>query len=194
MTIRPQRPRVPAATAAGDASQAPAITPSLTHYRELAERFTGALDDIVAILPELQPPDPRAFAFVRTHQSVPLPFVLMATAGVADNRELQGIGKLDPDTAFASMQFVEAFYPVIDRLGAFRNALSFTVRARQALLGRDALDIYYHAKRLAQDPENLRLVALVETLKRELRRRGSRPKQEPEGKEEAETATTGTIT
>lgn len=55
---------------------------------------------------------------MHTHQSVPVPFVLLTTAGVAENRELQGIGKLYQDTAFDSLQFVEAFCPVVNRLAA----------------------------------------------------------------------------
>jgi hypothetical protein len=188
MSTRPKRPRVPVnAAAAADDSTVPVITPTLTHYRELADRFTSALDDIAAILPELQPPDPQSATFVRTHQSIPLPFVLTATAGVTENRSLQNIGKLDAATAFDSLQFVEAFYPVIHKLAAFKGDLAFTVRSRQALLGRDALDVYYHAKRLAQDPENLHLIALVETLKRELGPRGKPKKAKEEKNEEVKT-------
>lgn len=189
---RPQRPRVPVNIAAGDGTQPAAASPTLTHYRELADRFISALDDIAAILPELQPPDPQTVSFVRTHQSIPLPFVLTATAGVAENPSLQGIGKLDPETAFDSLQFVEAFYPVIHKLATFKSDLNYTVRSRQALLGRDALDIYYHAKRIAQDPDQLRLIPLVETLKRELGPRGKAKKTKEEKKEEETTTPTTT--
>lgn len=42
---------------------------------------------------------------------------------------------------------------------------------------------------MAQDPEHLRLIALVENLKRELGRRAPRPKKEEQGKEVAQEAT-----
>ena len=82
------------------------------------------------------------------------------------------MNKLDVTAARDTLQFIEAFRPVQDKVTAFANSLKFTMASRKASLAADALQIYSIAKGVARDPGAAAVASLVSNLKRDLGRRG----------------------
>src|SRR5205085_9912093 len=150
-------------------------TPTVTHYQQLADDFSKALDEIAAIIPKLEAQHPATANFVRSHLNVPTEFLATAIAAVEQTPALQGVEKLDVTAARDTLQFIEAFRPVQDKVTAFANSLKFTMASRKASLAADALQIYSIAKGVARDPGAASVASLVSNLKRDLGRRG-RPK------------------
>jgi hypothetical protein len=147
-------------------------TPTVTHYQQLADEFSKALDDIAAIIPKLEAQHPATANFVRSHLNVPTEFLATAIAAVEQTPALQGVNKLDVTAARDTLQFIEAFRPVQDKVTAFANSLKFTMASRKASLAADALQIYSIAKGVARDPGAAAVASLVSNLKRDLGRRG----------------------
>jgi AraC-like DNA-binding protein len=178
ITTRPIRNTATAATPTPegtppDPGTAPA--PTVTHYQQLADDFSKALDQIVQIIPKLEITHPATANFVRSHLNVPTEFLATAIAAVEQTTELQHINKLDIAAARDTLQFIDAFRPVQDKVTALANSLKFTMASRKASLAADALQIYNIAKGIARDPGAAAVASLVQNLKRDLGRRG-RPK------------------
>jgi len=178
MSTNPNHPTAAAAApptvdAAPDPTPVP--TPTVTFYQKLADDFSKALDEIAQIIPKLEITHPATANFVRSHLNVPTEFLATAIAAVEQTPELQGTGKLDVTAARDTLQFIEAFRPVQDKVTAFANSLKFTMASRKASLAADALQIYSIAKGIARDPGAAAVASLVSNLKRDLGRRG-RPK------------------
>jgi hypothetical protein len=159
----------------GTTDPTPAPTPTVTFYQKLADDFSKALDEIAQIIPKLEITHPATANFVRSHLNVPTEFLATAIAAVEQTPELQGTGKLDVTAARDTLQFIEAFRPVQDKVTAFANSLKFTMASRKATLAADALQVYSIAKGIARDPGAAAVASLVANLKRDLGRRG-RPK------------------
>jgi hypothetical protein len=158
---------------ASQATDPPAApSPTVTHYQQLADDFSKALDQIAAIIPKLEITHPATASFVRSHLNVPTEFLATAIAAVEQTPELQGVNKLDVSGARDTLQFIEAFRPVQDKVTAFANSLKFTMASRKASLAADALQIYSIAKGIARDPGAAAVASLVANLKRDLGRRG----------------------
>ena len=163
--------------AAADASADPTTTPSptVTHYQQLAADFSKALDEISAIIPRLELTHASTAKFVRSHLNVPMEFLATAIAVVEQVPALQHAEKLNVDAARDTLQFIDAFRPIADKVNAFAKSLNDTMASRRANLAADSLQIYSIAKGLARDPNSANVAALVANLKRDLGRRG-RPK------------------
>ena len=101
--------------------------------------------------------------------------MISAAAAVEQVPELQAIQKLDVDAAHDTLQFLEAFRPVRDKVDAFAKNLKYTMDSRKAKLATDSLLTYDVAKGLARDPKSATIASLVANMKRDLGRRG-RPK------------------
>jgi len=172
----PKRIRPAAATAAtpsdGTADPANLPTPTVTYYQQLADRFTKALDEIAAIIPKLEASHAATAPFVRSHLNVRMEFLATAIAAVEQVPELQGVNKLDVTAARDTLQFIEAFRPVQDKVTAFASSLKFTLASRKASLVADSLQIYSIAKGVARDPGSADAASHVANLKRDLGRRG----------------------
>jgi hypothetical protein len=165
------------AAAADGTPPDPAGTPSptITHYQQLADQFSKALDDISAIIPKLESTHVATANFVRSHLNVPTEFLATAIAAVEQVPELQSVNKLDVAAARDTLQFIEAFRPVQDKVTAFAASMKFTMSSKKASLAADALQIYSIAKGVARDPGSAGVASIVSNLKRDLGRRG-RPK------------------
>lgn len=150
-------------------------TPTVTHYQQLAAEFSAELDEIAAIIPKLEAQHVSTANFVRSHLNVPTEFLATVIAAVEQTVELQGVKKLDVATARDTLQFIEAFRPVLDKVTAFARNLQYTMNSRKASLAADALQIYDIAKGIARDPNSAAVASLVANMKRDLGRRG-RPK------------------
>src|SRR4051812_16784728 len=176
MSTNPIRPSAAAAAAApppdGTPDPTTTPTPTITHYQQLADDFSKALDQIASIIPNLEIAHPATANFVRSHLNVPTAFLATAIAAVEQTPALQHIDKLDIATARDTLQFIEAFRPIQDRIVALASSVKFTMDSRKALLAADALQIYDIAKGIARDPGAAAVHSLVANLKRDLGRRG----------------------
>jgi len=153
--------------------QPPTLT--VTQYQQLATAFMAALDEAEQIIPNIETAHVSTAEFVRSYGSVPVKFLATTTSGVEQSAELQVVKKLDVAAARDTLQFLDAFEAVLDKVSALKKKLQFTLSSRKAVLGFEALQIYDIAKGLARDPNSAALVALVENMKRDLARPG-RPK------------------
>ncbi|HYK03185.1 MAG TPA: hypothetical protein VE974_15605 [Thermoanaerobaculia bacterium] len=155
---------------------APGIpTPTVTHYQQVAAEFMSALDEISQIIPKLEAIHVSTANLVRSRLNVPNEFLATVTAAVEQVPELQAIQKLDVNAAHDTLQFLEAFRPVRDKVDAFAKNLKYTMDSRKAKLATDSLLTYDVAKGLARDPNSATIASLVANMKRDLGRRG-RPK------------------
>jgi len=150
-------------------------TPTITHYQQVAAEFMAALDEIAAIIPKLEAIHVSTANLVRSRLNVPNEFLATVTAAVEQVPELQAIQKLDVNAARDTLQFLEAFRPVRDKVDAFAKNLKYTMDSRKAKLATDSLLTYDVAKGLARDPNSATIASLVANMKRDLGRRG-RPK------------------
>ena len=150
-------------------------TPTITHYQQVAAEFMSALDEISQIIPKLEAIHVSTANLVRSRLNVPNEFLATVTAAVEQVPELQAIQKLDVNAARDTLQFLEAFRPVRDKVDAFAKNLKYTMDSRKAKLATDSLLTYDVAKGLARDPNSATIASLVANMKRDLGRRG-RPK------------------
>src|SRR5687767_5818972 len=153
----------------------PTPTPTVTHYQQVAAEFMSALDEISQIIPKLEAIHVSTANLVRSRLNVPNEFLATVTAAVEQVPELQAIQKLDVNAAHDTLQFLEAFRPVRDKVDAFAKNLKYTMDSRKAKLATDSLLTYDVAKGLARDPNSATIASLVANMKRDLGRRG-RPK------------------
>jgi hypothetical protein len=135
----------------------------------------SALDEISQIIPKLEAIHVSTANLVRSRLNVPNEFLATVTAAVEQVAELQAIQKLDVNAAHDTLQFLEAFRPVRDKVDAFAKNLKYTMDSRKAKLATDSLLTYDVAKGLARDPNSATIASLVANMKRDLGRRG-RPK------------------
>jgi len=145
-------------------------TPTVTHYKQLAEDFIHRIDELTASIPNVQPSHELTAGFVRRRQNVPDEFLKTTIAAVEQSPELLAVKKLDPAEANDAVQFIDAFRPVLDRIGVFQKDLRHTIRTRRALLGSDALQIYAIGKGLARDAGSAGVASHVENMGRDLGR------------------------
>jgi hypothetical protein len=174
LSTNPNRPQSAAAAAppTADIGPTPVPTPTITFYQQQAADFMKALDEISAALPQLEIAHPNTVKFVRGHLNVSNEFLASAIAMVEQIPELQGLKKLDVTAARDTLQFIEAFRSVLDKVTAFCDSLKFTMDSRKASLAADALQIYDIAKGVARDANAAAVVAHLKNLKRDLGRRG----------------------
>src|SRR4029077_600742 len=110
MSTNPIRSTAAAAEApppVGTTDPAPTPTPTITHYQQLADNFSKALDEIAQIIPKLEIAHPAPANFVRPHLHRPTEFLATAIAAVEQTPELQGVNKLDVTEARDTLQFIE---------------------------------------------------------------------------------------
>ena len=172
-TKSPIRNTATATTPLPDGSTPDPVTgPTVTHYQQLAESFSKAIDDAIQMIPKLEIAHPATTNFVRSHLNVKTEFLATAIAAVEQTAELQYINKFDVAAARDTLQFIEAFRPIQDKLATLADSVKYTMDSRKALLVADALHVYNIAKGIARDPGAAAVHSLVANLKRDLGRRG----------------------
>ncbi len=147
-------------------------SPTVTHYQEVAERVSAALDELLALIPNFVESHPARRGFVRTHQSVPEAFIATTIAAVEAIPELQGTGCFDAQNARDDLQFIGAFRSVADKMQASATNLQFTIDARRAEMNNGALQMYVIVKSVARNPLSTTAAAYLANLKRDLGRTG----------------------
>ena len=156
-------------------------TPTTTHYQQLAADFMNALDQIAAIIPQVEQAE-AGTKLVRAHLNVPDVFCSTAIIAVEQVPELLGTRKLDPVAGRIKMQFLEAFRPMSDKAGTLVKRLDYTLMWLKATLAEDSLQMYRIAKSIASDKRSPLVQAHVENLKRDLGRKGLTKAQREERK------------
>lgn len=152
----------------------PVVTPTVTHYQEVAGIFLAAFDQAVATIPNLESKHATTQNFVHGHLSVPDKFLATAIASVELNPELQNVNRLDVPSARDTMQYNEAMRVVADRVKAFYDSLRYTMNSKKARVVSGALQIYDIAQGLARDPNSGPLTSVVANLKRDFGPRGKK--------------------
>jgi hypothetical protein len=168
-TITNQAVEQPPPTTAPPADPAPGSALTTTQYMELAAQLSSALAAVAAQIPTFTSSHPSTVKFVQTHQRVPNEFIGTVAAAVDNSPTLQGVGTFDSKEALETLQFIEAFRPVIDQMAALRADLCFTVNSRKAKTVAAALQMYGIAKQVARDPGSGAVKVHVENMQRDLR-------------------------
>jgi hypothetical protein len=143
-------------------------TPTTTHYQQLATELMKALDQIAAIIPPTEPVQSSAMKAIRAHMIIPDEFCGTTLVSVEQLPELQVIECLDVIAGRDTLQFLDAFRPVEDKILAFGKTLHFALMVRKDLLVTQSLRTYDIAKGIARD--NRTVAAHVANMKRDLAR------------------------
>ncbi len=149
-------------------------TPTITFYQQLASKMAASVTETAAQIPgytgDLSDSAKKARRVASTD------FVTMTLSAVESSEELTGVKQLDVVETRDSLQFSQAFQPLVDQLLGVARRLSLMMRVKDAKAGRGSLLTYGIAKRLVLNPNNTHLAVHVENLKAELKRRRSKAK------------------
>ena len=151
-------------------------TTTRTHYDLLAEEIMDDLDRVAAKIPKLEAYHRASENEIRAHVNVPRPFLGTAVVAVEQTPDLQAVRKLVPEQGHDTLQYLDAFRFVDDKLGELKSYVRFTLMSRHTALALRALQIYAVARGLARDGRRADIAAHVEFLRRDLGKRG-RPRK-----------------
>jgi hypothetical protein len=154
----------------------PTVSPTVTHYQQLANSVMQALDQLSEVLPQLEATQFATTKFVRSHLSVSIEFLATVISAVEQLPELQAVNKIDVNVGRDTLQLLEAFRPLYDKVSALRKKLKFTMMFKRAALTTSTLQVYDIAKALARDANSAELSSHVENMKRDLGPRGRKKK------------------
>jgi len=146
-------------------------SPTITTAERLANEIADAIEAIAARIPQLEAPHPSTATSVRGARTVSREFIVSMIAAVEATPALQTVGTFDTEEARATLQFIDAFRPIADRLAALLASINYTMASRRAKVAAAAMTTYAVAKGLARDAESAPLAAHLETLRRDLGRR-----------------------
>ncbi|HXA19575.1 MAG TPA: hypothetical protein VN380_21475 [Thermoanaerobaculia bacterium] len=152
-------------------------TPTVTHYQLVAANLNKAIDDMLALMPNLVESHPATKGAVRSQKTVSNAFIISAIAAVEQNPEIDGLHRFDVTEARDVLQFSEAFRPMRDKLYAATLNVGFSIDFRRANIVEPALEVYALTKGLARNPEQTSAAAHAANLKRDLGRSGRRKKK-----------------
>lgn len=111
--------------------------------------------------------------------NVPVPFLSTAIGVTEDTPGIAATGPLAPAEGRDTLQYMDAFRQVDNKLGALKSHVRFTLMSRKAVLASQALQVYSRARNIARDQSDARMASHVENLKRDLGKRG-RPRKKRE--------------
>ena len=157
-------------TTTGDSTPEVPANPTVTAFQQMAEPFLKQVDAMTAAIPDLQMHHPAITPFVRKHLNVPNDFLSTTVAVVEQTPALQGV--MAPAASRSDLQYIDAFKPLLDRVGALYDALEYTIRAKKASLGVAALQAYVIAKGFARNPGDTVTAIHVANMQRDLKRKG----------------------
>ena len=133
--------------------------------------------DLIAERLKLETPHPSTAGRVRGARTVPREFVL-GMISVAERRpDFPFLGKFNSAGAREVMQSADAYRQLAERTTMLLASLNYTIEARWAKVVAEAMRAFSAASILAERPENAELAAEIETLRRQLGRRGQRKKK-----------------
>lgn len=151
-----------------------------TYYDLLAEEIMQDLDRAAAKIPKLEARHRAPANAIRAHVNVPVKFLGTAVAVTEDTEKIKTKGPLVPSDGLDTLQYMDAFQRVDDKLGAIKSYVRFTLASRKTVLAVQALRVYAIARNHARDNLDTRIHAHVENLRRDLGKRGRPKKQKGE--------------
>src|ERR1043165_9044794 len=93
----------------------PERSPTITYHQQIAEQFYPAFTYNTAMIRAIQCAHALTRSFVRYHQNVSTEFLLSAIAAVDQTPDLEGLHKLEVAEGRDTLQFIDAYRPVVDR-------------------------------------------------------------------------------
>jgi len=147
----------------------PLPAPVITPYQKIAAQLGTAINDTVVQIPGYN--DDLSNIAKHLRRRVPADFVGMTMSAVDASQELQGVNQLDTTDCRDTLQFSQAFRPMVDQILGVARRMELLIRVREVKSGRSALTIYNIAKRVALNPNNTHLAVHVANLKAVLRRK-----------------------
>jgi DNA-binding phage protein len=151
-------------------------TTTRTYYDLLAEEIMEDLDRVAAKIPKLEAHHRVTENEIRAHVNVPRPFLRTAVAAVEQTEGLPNTRKLVPEQGHDTLQYLDAFRFVEDKLAEVKAYVRFTLQSRQTALAVRALQLYAIARGLARGGRRSDVTRHVENLRRDLGKRG-RPRK-----------------
>src|SRR6185436_11828615 len=97
----------------------PVIDPAtltITKHQTLADALSAQLDEVVSKFPKPDPARQVTKDFVRSRLGASIEFLGTAIAAVEAMPELQGVRRLDVRVGRDTLQFIEAFRPLVDKV------------------------------------------------------------------------------
>ncbi len=170
-----------AASTSGASPESPARVYSPPNPSELlAAELLGVLNDFAARIPGLSSPHKSTGPSVRRHRTIPKTFMRSAIFTTEQFESLQATGALGIAAARETLQFVDAFKPVLDKLKTLTQDMGFTIELKTSEVSDAALRIYGVARILSRDPASGDLGGHAAILKKHLGRKGGRKKKPPQ--------------
>jgi len=151
-------------------------TTTRTYYDLLAEEIMDDLDRVAAKIPKLESHHRATENEIRAHVNVPRSFLGTAVAAVEQTPDLRTTRKLVPEQGHDTLQYLDAFRFVDDKLAEVRAYVRFTLMSRKTALALQALQVYAIARGFARGGRRADVAAHVENLRRDLGKRG-RPRK-----------------
>ncbi|HXH90337.1 MAG TPA: hypothetical protein VNN25_02065 [Thermoanaerobaculia bacterium] len=148
------------------------VTPTTTHYQEVAKQFLDAFIAAIAQIPMLEEKHASTAQFVQTHSRFSNEFVSTVLTSVVADPQLQNINKFDVVEARDTLQYLDAFRSVIDQVQLFLTNLKFSCATRKARAVFQGLQVYAVAKGLGRDATSASVASLAKIMKRDLNRPG----------------------
>jgi hypothetical protein len=150
-------------------------TVTVTFYEQLAQQFNQVLDQLMAIAPPVPDNEVANAEQLLRRGNVPIPFLSTTVVWVERIPALQAVRKLDVQAARDTLQYIDAFRPVLDRMAASFKRLGRSLKTRKAALAVTSLQIYDIAKGLDRDSKDPEIAAAVANMQRDLGKRGRTP-------------------
>jgi hypothetical protein len=176
-----------AAPAAGPADPQP-----VTRHEQAAARVIAALNAAKAEIMPLESPTAAAIPFNRANGSVDVDFMVGVVGAIENLPKLQGLAvTLDLPAAHDTLDYIQAYVPLLNEIEVFRRAIQFSINSRKAELGAQTLRTYQAMRGLARD-KNLGLESHTSILKKMLgrgpkRKSAQAPKPQPQPQPPLET-------
>jgi len=159
----------------GTDSPSPSVT--VTHYEEEAAAVMKLIDAVHTAVPAIEVPVGvklnTPFAMVKEE------FLSSASGMYNDSPDLQSVRGPDMATVRDSLQFAEAFRPVLVRLEAEARHLKLQLKLRRVRASAAALQVYGLAKGVSQATEAGQLDSHLDTLKRQVTPRRKKKAAKP---------------
>jgi hypothetical protein len=156
-------------------------TPTTTHYQEVAKQLIAAFTAATGLIPAFEAKHKATAKFVQSHSGFPNDFISTVLAAVDADPQLQNVDKFDVVEARDTLQYLEAFRPVIQQVETLLENMKFSCAARKARVVADGLQIYAIAKGLGRDPGSASVATLAKVMRQDLNRPGRRKTKTKEG-------------
>lgn len=156
-----------------EVSKTPAATNAADTPDPSLAAVTGQLLDLViqmeGLVPELKPHDPQTVA--RVTQGAKFAHALIApTITTVNSITAVPAGLFNVDRGRDALAYRDELYPVAQRLGAFVEALYFSINSKLAESGGEALQTYTWAKRAENGPIGPALRPYLDEMRRVVRK------------------------